>query len=341
MIITKQVVRLAIIISAISLSLYFLWLVKSGLYPFIIGLFLAYLLNPAVCWLEQKGLKRLWAIILLYLILFGIVIIGGSKLLPILIAELEAFADQLPQMTSNVESLFQDIQLQYQSSALPYSLRLTLDNSLLSLELAVHDFVAAVVAGIIGLVSHFIGLAISPILAFYLLHDWYEIKEQLLLLLPGRWRAEVVLVFKDVDKVLSGVIRGQILVAVIVGVLVTIGLYYMNVSFALIIGILAGMLDFIPYFGAFIGAAPAVTLALLQSPWLAIKVSILFFVIHQMEGTIIHPTILGESVGLHPLTVIFFVFVGGELGGLAGMLLGVPLAAIAKVFLRHLVKVLV
>ncbi len=341
MIVTKQVVRLAIIIGAIVFSLYFLWLVKSGLYPFIIGLFLAYLLNPAVCYLEQKGLKRLWAIILLYVILFGILIIGGSKLVPILIAELESFADQLPQMTANVETIFQDIQSQYQNSALPYSLRLALDNTLLSLEQEVHDFVAEVVDGIVGLVSHFIGLAISPILAFYLLHDWYEIKEQGLLLLPGRWRTEVVLVFKDVDKVLSGVIRGQILVAVIVGILVTVGLYYMNVSFALLIGILAGMLDFIPYFGAFIGAAPAVTLALLQSPWLAIKVGVLFLVIHQLEGTIIHPKILGESVGLHPLAVIFYVFVGGELGGFAGMLLGVPLAAIAKVFLRHFVKVLV
>ncbi|MPM48860.1 hypothetical protein SDC9_95587 [bioreactor metagenome] len=101
------------------------------------------------------------------------------------------------------------------------------------------------------------------------------------------------------------------------------------------------MLDIIPYFGAIIGATPAVTLALLHSPILALKVAFLFLIIHQLEGTVIGPKILGESVGLHPLSVIFFVFVGGELGGLPGMLLGVPVAAIVKVVFRHLYKLLV
>jgi predicted PurR-regulated permease PerM len=182
---------------------------------------------------------------------------------------------------------------------------------------------------------------ISPILAFYLLHDWFKIKEELLTLLPTKYRRETIAIFKDVDKVLSGVIRGQLTVALIVGVLVTIGLYFLHVKYFLLIAILASMLDVIPYFGAFIGATPAVTLALLHSPLLAFKVAILFFAIHQLEGTVIHPRILGENVGLHPLSVIFFVFVGGELGGFIGMLLGVPLAAIGKVFIRHLFNALV
>ncbi len=119
------------------------------------------------------------------------------------------------------------------------------------------------------------------------------------------------------------------------------GLYILDVRYALIIGILAGMLDIIPYFGAFIGATPAVTVALLDSPLLALKVAGLFFIVHQLEGTIIGPRILGDNVGLHPLTVIFFLFIGEEMAGLLGMLLGVPLAAVAKVLLSHLVKALI
>ncbi|HEY3423306.1 MAG TPA: AI-2E family transporter [Negativicutes bacterium] len=341
MVITKRGIRLILVVGSIVGIINFLWLVRSGLYPFIIALFLAYLLNPAVCYLEKKGLKRLSAIILLYLVLFGVLIIGASRLLPLLVVELESFSNELPHMVNNIQELMQLFQRQYQNSALPYSLRLALDNALLALETEVQLFTANMVDGIINIVNHAVGLAISPILAFYLLHDWCMIKEELLLLLPGRWRPEIVLAFKDADKVLGGVIRGQVIVALIVGTLVTGGLYFLNVSFALIIGILAGMLDVIPYFGAFIGATPAVTLALLESPWLAAKVAILFFMIHQLEGTVISPKIIGENVGLHPLSVIFFVFVGGEIGGLTGMLLGVPVAAIAKVFISHVIKVLV
>ncbi|MCX7781489.1 MAG: AI-2E family transporter, partial [Negativicutes bacterium] len=202
-------------------------------------------------------------------------------------------------------------------------------------------YVASLVDSLMGMLSYMIGLVITPVLAFYLLNDWYEIKEELLLLLPVRWRHEIILIVKDIDKVLSGVIRGQVTVAIIVGILVSIGLYLLDVKYAVLIGILAGMLDLIPYFGAVIGATPAVTLALLESPYLAVKVALLFFLIHQLEGTVIGPKILGESVGLHPLSVIFFVFVGSELGGLSGMLLGVPAAAVAKVLLRHIVKALV
>jgi predicted PurR-regulated permease PerM len=183
-------------------------------------------------------------------------------------------------------------------------------------------------------------LAISPILAFYLLHDWYKIKSEILALLPSGWRAELILFFRDVDKVLGGIIRGQLLVASIIGVFVTIGLYLLQVKFALIIGILAALFDIIPYFGPIIGASPAVMLAILESPWLTIKVILLFFIIQQIEGNIIHPKIIGENIGLHPLSVIFVVFVGGEVAGIIGMLLGVPVAAIGKVLVRHIVKVL-
>lgn len=335
---SKRVVRISIIIGVLLLGLYFLWQVRSGLYPFIIAFFLAYLLNPAVCYLENKGLKRIWAIAVIYVVLFFVVIAGGSRLIPIIIRELEGLAKDLPMIIDNAEHLAKDIQSQYENSLLPYSLRVAIDKSLWQVQSEAQAFIASVVSAIISLFSHFIGLAITPILSFYLLHDWYEIKEELLAILPSSWRHEFIMLFRDVDKVLGGVIRGQVTVAVIVGVLVSTGLYFLKVPYALIIGILAGMLDVIPYFGAFIGAAPAVTFALLYSPWLAAKVVLLFFVIHQLEGTIIGPKVLGESVGLHPLSVIFYLFVGGELAGLVGMLLGVPLAALGKVFIRHLVR---
>lgn len=341
MINTKRVVRIATILLIVFIGCYFLWLVRNGLYPFIIALFLAYLLNPAVAHVERKGINRVWAIIIVYIFLFGALSFAGIKLVPLLIKELENFAHEIPQMSNIGQQFLENFQTQYQNSALPYSLRIAFDKALLLLENEVQTFTTAVVTGIINSVSYFIGIVISPVLAFYLLHDWKELQDKLMLFLPSKWRYEIIAVVREIDRVLNGLIRGQLLIALLVGILVSTGLYFLNVKYALLIGILAGMLDIIPYFGAIIGATPAVTLALLHSPLLAFKVAVLFLIIHQLEGTVIGPKILGESVGLHPLSVIFFVFVGGEFGGLPGMLLGVPIAAIIKVIFRHLYKILV
>jgi sporulation integral membrane protein YtvI len=339
--VTRTSARITVLAVLILFSLYFLWVVRSGLYPFIIAFFLAYILNPAVSGLERRGLSRVWAIAFLYLVLFSVVILGGSHLIPLLVRELESFGRDLPQMTQKTEDLIHTLQWQYQNSALPFSLRQALDNGLATLQGQLQQLVDGAVAGIIGMLTHFIGLAISPVLAFYLLHDWRQLEAEALRLLPGRWRHHVVQLLREVDKVLAGLIRGQVMVALIVGVLVSTGLYLLGVRYFLIIGILAGLLDVIPYFGAFIGATPAVTVALLESPLLAVKVAALFFVIHQLEGTIIGPKILGDNVGLHPLSVILFLFIGEELGGLVGMLLGVPVAAVGKVLLKHLAKALI
>jgi len=340
MVVRKSFIKIGVLFASLVGIIYFIWLVHNALYPFVIGLFLAYMLNPSICYLEKKGLKRLWAIIIIYLFLFSIVIIGGSKLLTLLIRDLEYFAQDLPQIIGRINDGLLLIQSQYQNSSLPYSFRIAIDEALLLAEKDMQEFIGQIVNTIITIARNSIGLAISPILAFYLLHDWHEIKSKLLLLLPGRWRAECLLFFRDVNKVLSGIIRGQLTVACIVGAFVTGGLYFLQLKFALMIGILAAMFDIIPYFGPIIGAAPAVMLAILESPWLTAKVILMFFIIQQIEGNIIHPKIIGENIGLHPLTVIFFVFVGGEVGGLLGMLLGVPLAAIGKVFVRHIFKVL-
>ena len=338
--IPKSYIKIGFISSIFFLVIYFFWFVRSALYPFIIGMFVAYMLNPMVCYAEEKGLKRLWAIIIIYMLLFGVVIIGGSKLLTLLIKDLEYFSEDLPRILFQIDELLTFVQSQYQNSVLPYSFRLAIDEALLSMEHDVQLFIGQIVTSIIGIARNSIGVLISPILAFYLLYDWYEIKKQLLLLLPGSLRSQSIAFFRDADKVLSGIIRGQLTVACIVGIFVTIGLYLLEVKFALMIGILAGIFDVIPYFGAIIGAAPAVMLALIESPWLTLQVIILFFVIQQIEGNIIHPKIIGENIGLHPLTVIFFVFVGGEMYGIMGMLFGVPLVAIGKVLLRHVLKML-
>lgn len=334
----KKTLRITLIISSVGAAAYFVWLIRSGLYPFFLAIILAYLLNQPVQYFEKKGLSRTWSIFCVYLLLFFLIFVAGGQLAPVLIHELDQFGRNLPAMIHKSEELLYSLQFQYQHFILPDSLRKVLDDSLLSLQNEIQNFIADIVALVLSMFSHIIGIAISPILAFYLLKDSQKIKQALMILLPLDWKQKVLGMLADVDKVLSGVIRGQITVAVVVGLLVSVGLVLLGVPYAILIGIFAGVLDVIPYFGAFFGATPAITLALLESPLLAGKVAVLFFVIHQLEGSIIGPQIIGDHVGLHPLSVIFFLFAGQELLGLYGMLLAVPVAAVMKVIFQHFIK---
>lgn len=337
----QKVARMAVMALCAAGAAWILWTVRHGLYPFVLALVLAYILNPAVNTLERRGLGRGAAILVLYAIVLGLGALAAFRLLPLLIHELEQFALELPEISRRVEDLSLAAQRQVQDSSLPYSLRVALDDSAIAIEGAAQRFVRGTVSGLISLVGYSLGLAISPVLAYYLLLDWRAIGDSVMGLLPVRWRHPALMFAADADRVLGGVIRGQVTIAVVVGVSVSAGLYLLGVRFALLIGILAGLLDIIPYFGAVIGALPAVTLALIESPWLAVKAALLFLLVHQLEGTVIGPKIMGGNVGLHPLSVIFFLIVGGEIGGFAGMLLGVPLAAVGKVLVRHVVNLLV
>lgn len=339
--VTKQRICIAAMIFISILSLWFLWTVRGGLYPFILGVFLAYLLNPFVTALENKGVRRLWALLIVYVVIFSLFFGIGIKLLPMLVRELENFAVELPLMSDRAERLLGLWEETYRSWMLPDSMRVAVDEGVNHAVTRVDVFVKGLVQRILDLLGYVIGIAVSPVLAFYILYDWKEIKTQALLFMPSAWRGELTRIAKEVNRVLDGVIRGQIFTSLIVGVLISAGLYFMEIKYALLIGMLAGILDVIPYFGAIIGALPAIGIALVYSPLMALKVFILFFVVHQLEGAVIQPKIVGNTVGLHPLSVIFFVFIGGELGGLVGMLAGVPLAAIAKVLIRHAFKLLV
>lgn len=336
----KRRIRLAALFGLGAAALFFLWLARGALYPFFLGVLLAYLLDPFVTLLERRGIRRVWALAAVYAVIVGALAWCGVKLVPVLVRELENFARDLPAMLREAESLLGDLETHYRSWTLPESMRAAVDEAIGNAGAEVDRFVRELVQRILGLFSYALGIAVSPVLAFYILYDWKNLREKALFSLPSSWRSKCVLMAKDVDLVLHGVIRGQILTSLLVAALITAGLYALDIPYALLIGVLAGVLDVIPYFGALIGALPALGMALLQSPATVLKVAVLFVVVHQLESSVIQPKIVGEIAGLHPLTVIFFAFVGGELGGLAGMLLSVPAAAIGKVCLRHLLKLL-
>lgn len=337
----RRFVIFALLFAGTLFVVYFIWHVRQVLYPFVLAMLIAYILHPLIDQLEKRKIARGWAILLTYAVILGGLAECLLQVIGPIARQLDQFGREVPALTMQVEHFSGILQDRYEQSALPASLRVAFDSAIATTGQRVQDFVNDIVNGCLQLFSHLIGILLAPVLSFYILLDWPHMKRKIYHFVPRRGRRRLGMLINDIDRVLNGVIRGQLVVALAVGVCVTAGLFYLHVPYAILVGIVAGLLDVIPYFGAFFGALPAVALAALTSPWLAVKVGVLFFIIHQLEGTIIGPKIMGESVGLSPVTVIFSLFVGGEFWGVAGMLFAVPFAAVLKVVWYHLFAYLV
>lgn len=314
----------------------FLFLVRAALPPFLYAAIITYLFAPLVERLERRGIPRIIAILLLYGFTAGVIALLVTQIIPILITELNAFADKLPAYTTQLQCLVHWFQRHYTRAELPASLRQVLDETIRRSEQVLLSYIRAAATFALALFSQALNLVVAPILAYYMLRDLKLIKESVAALLPPSTRRELFSLFHEIDAVWGGFVRGHLLVSFIVGVLSFLGLTLLGIDFALVIGIVAGLFDIIPYFGPIIGALPAVAIALLESPLKAGYVVVLFLVIHQLESTVISPKILGERVGLHPLAVIFALLVGGNAAGIAGLLLAVPLVASGKALLSYL-----
>jgi predicted PurR-regulated permease PerM len=174
-----------------------------------------------------------------------------------------------------------------------------------------------------------------------MLKDSNHISTRLLNFLPVSIREEFINLWGKIDNVLTNFIRGHLLVAGIVGLLTTIGLLIIKMKFALILGIIAGLADLIPYFGPILGAVPAVVLALLDSNVQVFYVILVMIIVQQLESNLLSPKILGDSVGLHPLAVIFVLLTGGHFFGVVGMIIAVPFAAVIKIVINYAVTKMV
>lgn len=316
--------------------IYFFYLVRGLLFSFALAAFITYLLNPLVNAIERKGTPRVWAILLAYLALFfvmaGIALYG----VPRLVEQLNGLLETIPLYTQQAREFIQSIQTRYIDLDIPEGMRQVVDERIHWLEENTLQLVRKAAAALIGTVGYVFKILLAPVLSFYFLKDLDLIKRKAILAVPEEWREEVVELFKEINQVLGSFIRGYFWVAAVVGGLTAIAMAMLGLEFALMLGLFAGLTELIPYFGPAIGAIPAVGLALLKSKWLGVQVALVFFIIHQLEGNIISPKILGDKVGLHPLAVIFSLLAGGELYGLVGMLLAVPTAAVFRVILKFI-----
>jgi len=321
----------------IVLIILFLYRVRAILSPFIFAALIAYIAFPLVKIFEKRQVPRTMAILLVYLIFGTVIGLIFSFLIPQLAKELDDILKTLPEQTEMLEDGL-DLFKSLQHMTVPKIIKDGFELLVNRIQILLEGLAGRLASFLVAMVSQIISLAVAPFLAFYLLRDMEKIKRRTFLSIPRAYRLTVYSLAKEMNDVLNGFIRGQLVNSTLVGLLIAAGLAIIGIKYALFIGILAGLFNIIPYFGPVIGFIPAFVLALAKSPMSVFWVLVTFVVANQIEANIIAPKFVGERVGLHPLAVIFAILAGGELMGISGMLVAVPVAGIVRILLNYVLR---
>ncbi|WP_455663342.1 AI-2E family transporter [Pradoshia sp.] len=310
-----------------------LHIILTALSPFLFGAFISYLLHPLVGYIESRGLNRGLAIGLLYLVVFGLTGFGVYKGVPILVEQLNDIAVRAPEMAELYRTYI--LKFHTHTRGWPFGLHERLEAIINTFELRMGESVNVLVEALSGLSDVLILIILIPVISFYLLKDSESLIEKGLLLIPERKREQTRRFLTDVDRSLGGYIRGQLLVCLIIGASVSVLFYVFGMNYPLLLGFIIGVTNIIPYFGPVIGAIPSILVALTISGGMAVKVVCIILVLQFLEGNVISPIVMGKTLRLHPLIIIFVLLVGGKAAGVAGLILAVPILALVKVMLAH------
>ncbi len=318
--------------------LVFIYLVKGILLPFVVGLGVAYFLDPAADKLEEWGLSRTLATVIITLLFFLGMGAGLAALAPVLYHQMVAFISEIPAYIQMMEN-------NYLPRVEAWLSQLGQEEALASDTISsVGADVASLFKGLLsGILQSWAGLAslaslivLTPVVTFYLLRDWDRLVEKVDDLLPRDHAETIREQAREIDRTLASFVRGQLNVCVILGTFYAIGLSLAGLKFAVMIGVLAGLLVIIPYVGTVISALLSVGIAYAQFEGIEdVAIVAAVFVAGQMlEGYFLTPTLVGDKVGLHPVWVIFGMLAGGALFGFVGVLLAVPVSAVIGVLAR-------
>jgi len=333
----------------ISLILFFvacflLYFSRLVLAPFLIAFALAYLLDPLVDRMSSsKRVSRTASVLFLMMAFFALLVFSGIFLVPILSIQTENLAENIPVYIGIFQDWLRPL-LDMVRGLDPVKVEEILNEGLSrfgELPMKALQFSGKLLWGSISNLFNIIlmvaNLVIIPVVMFYLLRDFDSINEKLLALVPPRFQIKTKETVVEIDQVLSSFVRGQLMVVGLMGVMYAIGLFLCDTPMSLSLGLMAGLVNLVPYLGLVLGFAPAALLTFMHTQeWMpVVGVAGVFAFVQAMEGMVITPRVVGENIGLHPVAVIFAVLLGGELFGLVGMILGVPIVAVLNVLVSR------
>lgn len=314
-----------------------LWLVVrawDALVPFLFALALGYLLVPLIDRLA-RAVPRAVAILLVYLVFFGSLLGVGVLVAPPAAEQVRELIRTWPRYSAAFTEYTQDVQQWYQSLDLPADVRTSIENSLRTAAGSVLNAAQVALVGTLrvlsGVFGFIFGLFVIPFWLFYVMKDKDSAVRGFYDLIPAPIRGDVRRILRIASDVLNDYIRGQLLLGVVVGLATTVGLFLVGAPYWLLLGLVNGFTELIPVIGPIIGAVPGLIVAALQGDWgLFAKVGVVYIVVQLAENNLLVPKIQGDSVKLHPAVIILVLVVGGEVAGLPGIIVSVPLAAIAR-----------
>lgn len=320
----------------IAVLLVVLWFLGDVILPFILGGAIAYLLDPVADRLQRLGLSRILSVVVITLVAAIFFILLILLVIPTLIQETSALIDTAPDLFNQLQTFL--------TERFPQLLDAdsTIRQQLISIGETIQskggDVVNGLVSSALGLINMVILLVVVPVVAFYLLLDWDNMTAKIDGMLPRDHVDVVRKLARQIDHTLASFIRGQGTVCLILGSYYAVALMLAGLNFGLVVGFIAGLISFIPYVGALVGGVLAIGLALFQfwdTPLYIGLVAGIFALGQFFEGNILTPKLVGSSVGLHPVWLLFALSVFGSLFGFVGMLVAVPVAAVIGVLIRY------
>jgi predicted PurR-regulated permease PerM len=320
-----------------------LWLLSEILLPFVAGAAIAYLITPLTDRMERLGINRLAAALLIMTVVVMVIVLIILLVAPILGGQLTSFIDNIPGYVTRLQSLLSDPSRPWIQKILGAGF--SADKSISDLVTQgvgwLTAFLKSLWSGGRALVSLFSLVVVTPVVAFYLIYDWHRMIRTVDSWIPVHQRGTVRHLAREIDAAISGFVRGQTAVCLILGSFYAVALTVSGLNFGLLIGLLSGIITFIPYVGSMTGLILGLGVAVAQfwPDYSSILIVLGIFLAGQfLEGNLLSPKLVGESVGLHPVWLIFALLAFGYLFGFVGLLVAVPLAATIGVLLRFAMR---
>lgn len=332
--------KTALITASVVLLLYFVFISSDILIPFVIAMIFAYMLDPVVDRMEGWKIPRTVAIIILIFVSLFVFALISVIVFPLIRVQVEHLVENTPMYIERIEAMVSPL-LDRIAATHSEKIKGILEEAMkrfseIPLEIikAITSFLVSAVSNLIGIIILAINILIIPVALFYLLRDFDKIKSTIKEYIPPAKKDEILEKVGEIDTVLGAFIRGQMTVSFILAVIYCIGLLVLGVPMGLLIGLVAGLANIVPYLGLAVGLLPALFMAFLQFRDInhLIGVLLVFGVAQFLEGNIITPKVVGEKIGLHPVIIMIAVLVGAKFYGFIGILLAVPVAAVIKVF---------
>jgi predicted PurR-regulated permease PerM len=333
---------IGVLILAYLIYRYALYPIRVVVAPLLVAMIIVYLLNPLVSRMTVRGLPRVWATLITYVVFLGTVGMGLRYLIPLLAHQVSQFAASVPDLLTRAQDSLNQTLHRFGAENVKTSELFRA----LSPKGGAGSFISRIFSLTQSVVHIVVVWVLGIVLGFYLLVDLPKIRRGAMAFLPASRRDEVRSVLEKIGGALGGYFRGQLLVALFVGLASMLGLYIVGLPYWALVGAVAGLTNLIPLIGPFIGAIPAVFIAFttnsseglmhLEPGWsLAVGSCLALLIVQQIDNHIISPNMLSRTVKLHPVTVMLGLLVGGTLLGLPGMLLAVPSIATIKILMLH------